>query len=150
MLLPKGHKGRPGIPLQNPTSITIHWIGPYPNQNDAIVYNWWDTGNVTASAHFIVKDDKCTQIIPTDEVAWHCGSRGNYTSIGIEVVPENTDGKFSDKTIETLHDLCQTLPDVELVRHYDWTKKTCPLYYTPMTEGGQERWEELKVRIRHG
>jgi N-acetylmuramoyl-L-alanine amidase CwlA len=149
--IPRGHIARPGIHLVKPTSITIHWVGPYPKQTPEIVRNWWVNGpdgkGVEASAHFIVKDDRIMQCIPTSEVAWHCGSKGNYTSIGIEVVPANEKGVFSDESIETLIYCVSTLPKIELLRHYDWTKKDCPRYYTPLVEYGRKYWEELKDRI---
>jgi N-acetylmuramoyl-L-alanine amidase CwlA len=105
-----------------------------------------------ASAHYIVKDNNVLQCIPTGEVAWHCGSKGNYTSIGIEVIPMNVAGEFSIKSIDSLHELLAILPRVTLKRHYDWTKKDCPLYYTPLAPDGKgdERWENLKLEICNG
>jgi N-acetylmuramoyl-L-alanine amidase CwlA len=87
------------------------------------------------------------QCIPLYEVAWHCGCKGNYTSYGIEVIPADVTGRFSDLTIETLIYCISTLPKLELLRHYDWTKKDCPLYYTPLSDGGQTRWEQLTSAI---
>jgi N-acetylmuramoyl-L-alanine amidase CwlA len=150
--IPRGSLARPGIKLTNPSSITIHWVGPYPNQTPEVVRNWWIKGpdgkGIEASAHFIIKDDRIMQCIPTGEVAWHCGGKGNYTSFGIEVIPANKEGKFSDLSIDTLIYCISTLPAHSiLLRHYDWTKKDCPLYYTPLSEGGQERWEWLITAI---
>jgi N-acetylmuramoyl-L-alanine amidase CwlA len=149
--IPRARPPRPGIALKNPTSITIHWIGPYPNQTPEIVRNWWINGSdgkgLEASAHFIVKENRIMQCIPLAEVAWHCGCKGNYSSIGIEVIPVDTTGRFSDTTIETLIYCISTLPKLELLRHFDWTQKDCPLYYTPLSAGGQERWEQLVAAI---
>jgi N-acetylmuramoyl-L-alanine amidase len=148
--LPKPSPCRPGLILSKPTSITIHWIGPYPNQTVDIPYNWWLKSGLQASAHYIVKDLKVLQCVPENEVAWHCGSKGNYTSLGIEVIPMNIAGQFSADTIDTLCQLLQGLPKVELLRHYDWTGKNCPLYYTPLSDGGQERWEALVKELNDG
>jgi N-acetylmuramoyl-L-alanine amidase len=149
--LPRGKLSRPGIRLTNPTSITIHWIGPYPKHIPEIVRNWWlhgsDGNGLEASAHFIIKDTRIMQCIPLSEVAWHCGSKGNYTSIGIEVIPADEKGVFSDESIETLIYCCSTLPKLQLLRHYDWTEKDCPRYYTPLVDNGRARWEDLKARI---
>jgi N-acetylmuramoyl-L-alanine amidase len=144
--IPRGKPARSGIKLVNPTSITIHWIGPYPGQTPEIVRNYWLSG-VEASAHYIIKDDRIVQCIPTSEVAWHAGPKANYSSIGIEVVPANKDGKFSDTSIETLIYCISLLPKLELLRHYDWTEKDCPLYYTPFSDGGQDRWQQLVAAI---
>jgi hypothetical protein len=146
--LPEYSRPRSGIGLKEITSITIHWIGPYPKQSVWSPYYWWRDGTdgkgIEASAHFIVKDDKVLQAIPEKEVAWHCGSKGNFSSLGIEVVPEDESGVFGPDTLLTLRQLLGTLPKVTLKRHYDWTGKNCPLYYTPFTDGGDKNWESLK------
>jgi N-acetylmuramoyl-L-alanine amidase CwlA len=146
-LLPLNIPARPGIKLPGYDSITIHWIGPYPMQSVQIPRQWWIDSKQEASAHYIVKDENVLLCIPTDEVAWHCGCKaGNYSSIGIEVVPFTSKGEFSAATIDTLKELIATLKKVKLVRHYDWTGKDCPKWYTPLSDipGGDERWEQLK------
>jgi N-acetylmuramoyl-L-alanine amidase CwlA len=146
-LLPVGCPARPGIALQSVFSITIHWIGPYPNQAVDTPRAWWVKSGLQASAHYIVKDADVLQCIPTSEVAWHCGSKGNYTSLGIEVVPASIQGEFSETSIATLKELLGTLPHVELRRHYDWTGKDCPLWYTPLSDGGEDRWNKLREEL---
>jgi N-acetylmuramoyl-L-alanine amidase len=148
MLIPKDALARPGALLKEVTSITIHWIGPYPKQAVETPREWWIKGpsglGMDASAHFIVKDDDVLQCLPTTEVAWHCGCSGNYTSLGIEVVPSDMEGQFSAASIRSLKALLKTLPNVELKRHFDWTGKDCPRYYTPLAMSGDARWAELK------
>ena len=124
-----------------PDSVTIHWIGPYPWQTPEIVRNWWEKGGSEGSAHLIVKDDEVMQVWPLDKVAWHCGnSKGNRSSIGIEVVPLDLEGQFSVLSINTLKAVLDDLfPGLPILRHYDWSGKACPLYY--IEEG---RWERLK------
>jgi N-acetylmuramoyl-L-alanine amidase CwlA len=149
--IPRGKLARSGNSLTGPTSITIHWVGPYPSHTPEIVRNWWlkgpDGNGIQASAHYIIKNDRLMQCIPIYEVAWHCGCKGNYTSIGIEVIPINKEGKFSDRSIETLIYCISLLPKVQLLRHYDWTKKDCPLYYTPFSKDGDDHWRELVAAI---
>jgi N-acetylmuramoyl-L-alanine amidase len=146
-LLPVGSLARPGKKLDTIQSITIHWVGPYPGQSVYAPYYWWRDGpdgkGITASAHFIIKDDTCLQAIPINEVAWHCGNAlGNNTSIGIEVIPVDTSGKFSVLSIETLKEVLASLPKVPLKRHYDWTGKDCPRYYIL-----DERWDTLRRQL---
>jgi len=146
--------------------IIIHWIGPYPNQSATSPWNWWENGSdgkgIKASAHFIVKDDAVLQSLPLNEIGWHSGDARNLDSIGIEVVPKNLAGEFSDTTIATLRDLVAHIrkeigKPLPLERHYDGVqKKDCPRYYTDVTGlagvdgrvenplGGNERWEELR------
>lgn len=126
-----------------PTSITIHWTGPYPGQSPEDVREWWIGSNGEASAHFIVKNDDVLQCWPLDKVAWHAGCKaGNHTSIGIEVIPCNMQGRFSERTIRTLKELLGTLPRLPIVRHYDWTGKDCPSYYTDNAE-----WKALLEKL---
>jgi N-acetylmuramoyl-L-alanine amidase CwlA len=96
----------------------------------------------------VIKDGLVICAIPPTEVAWHCGSKGNYTSIGIEVVPMNKNGEFSDASIASLYELIKAWPNLELLRHYDWTQKDCPRFYTPFVAGGNEAWADLKERLR--
>jgi hypothetical protein len=163
--LPKGHLSRSGRPLSNPTSVTLHWIGPFPRQRVQDPRNWHlrgsDGNGVAASYHYIVKDNDVLQCIPDGEVAWHAGGAGNFSSIGIGIIPMNTTGQFSDDTIETLKKLLARFPNLPLKRHWDWRDdRDCPRYYTPVTsmagvegrinnpEGGQQRWEELVEWLR--
>lgn len=127
-----------------PSVITIHWIGPYPNQTPDIVRDWWIKSGGEASAHFIIKDDECMQCWDISKVAWHAGCKsGNFTSIGIEVIPCDKEGRFSEKSIATLRELLASLPSLPIVRHYDWTGKDCPKYYC-----NPDRWQELLKRLR--
>lgn len=118
-----------------PSSITIHWIGPYPGQTPEQVRKYWIDSNGEASAHFIIKDEQVLQCWPLYKAAWHAGCpQGNYNSIGIEVIPKNVDGEFSEASIQTLRSLIKKLEEdvamrLPIVRHYDWTGKDCPKYY---------------------
>lgn len=126
-----------------PSVITIHWVGPYPDQTPDDVRDWWIKSNGEASAHFIVKEDEVMQCWPLDKIAWHAGcGAGNKSSIGIEVIPCNIQGRFSEKTISTLKELINTLPRLPLIRHYDWTGKDCPKFYVDSNE-----WHELLVKL---
>lgn len=126
------------------TGITIHWIGPYPGQSPADVRKWWIDSKGQASAHVVIKENDVLICWPLNKCAWHAGDRvGNSTNIGIEVIPKNKEGEFSEKTIETLKEFLATLKPVKLMRHYDWTRKDCPRFYC-----NDAKWEELKKKIR--
>ena len=130
-----------------PDSVTIHWIGPYPHHTPEIVWNWWKTGGLDGSAHLIIKDGRCVQCWPFDKVAWHAGnSRGNRSSIGIEVVPMNIEGEFSEASIATLREALDSLfPGMPIKRHHDWSGKDCPRFYCD-----NERWASLKKLLGRG
>ena len=127
-----------------PDSVTIHWIGAYPWQSPEIVRSWWETGGGEGSAHFIIKDNEVLQCWPLDKVAWHCGnSKGNRSSVGIEVVPLDEDGQFSVASIATLKEVLDSFfPGLPLLRHYDWSGKDCPRYYI-----AEDRWDMLKLLL---
>lgn len=127
-----------------PDSVTIHWVGPYPQQTPKVVRDWWATGGLEASAHFVIKDGECMQCWPTGKVCWHCGNlEGNRSSAGIEVIPLDTEGQFSVASIATLKALLdEVYPGLPLMRHCDWSGKDCPKYYV---DG--EKWEELKALL---
>lgn len=128
--------------------VTLHWTGPYPNQEPEVVRDWWIASGGEASAHFIVKDDEVLQCWPLDRVAWHAGCRpGNYQTIGIEVIPKNTAGEFSEKSIKTLKELLAFINEqlgikAPIVRHFDWTGKHCPEYYCDTN-----KWKQLLKEI---
>jgi hypothetical protein len=147
--------------------IIIHWNGPFPNQTPDIVRDWFEKGNgggVQASYHFVLKDKDVLQLMPLNEVAWHSGDMRNWDSIGICVIPENVEGKFSKESEETLRLLVRHVREatglnLPLKRHFDGMQgKPCPLYYTTASgvvskdsdggeRNGQERWEDLKQFI---
>lgn len=127
----------------NPSVITIHWIGPYPSQSPDDVRNWWIKSNGEASAHYIIKNDICMQCWPDNKIAWHAGCKvGNHNSIGIEVIPCDEAGRFSDKSINTLKALLDTFPKMPIVRHFDWTGKDCPKFYC-----NSDEWNKLLKRL---
>ena len=136
----KFDKGQPSV-------VTVHWVGPYPGQTPDMVRDWWIKSGGEASAHYIIKDDVCMQCWPDDKVAWHAGCRaGNTTSIGIEVIPQDTDGRFSKQSIKTLKALLNKLSKKTVVRHFDWTGKECPKFYCNSNE-----WKALlkKLGVRY-
>lgn len=144
-------KARPGKILSKPKYIIIHWIGPFPNQSINDPWKWWENGvdgkGTEASAHFVIKDNDVLKTLPTNEVAWHAGDSRNYCSIGIEVIPNDIYGEFSNASIQTLKELITYLKELlgplEIVRHFDGEqKKRCPEYYVD-----DIRWQELLSRI---
>jgi len=150
--LPKEHVARPGLPLNNPTSVTIHCIGPYPGQAVDTIHTWWlkaSDKSVIESAHFVLKDTKVVQYIPEQEIAYHCGDRkGNSSSLSIMIIPMNIAGQFSQDSIDTLRKLLAKLPKLPIKRHYDWNKQYCPSWYTAVTMYGDAHWIELLKELQ--
>lgn len=135
--------------------IVIHYVA---NAGSSAENNWkyFKNSGVNASSNFIVGlDGEIIQCMPINEVAYHAGNKDvNYNSIGIEVCHPDADGKFSEATYRSLIKLVSWLckkygiSRKNVIRHYDVTKKLCPLYYAgePGSEG-YRRWEELRDDI---
>ena len=91
---------------------------------------------------------------PSLYYTWHCGDgHGKYgitnaNSIGIEVC-QNGDRPFTEKEIGYLAELVPSLmakygvSASNVVRHYDASRKSCPLYYVKRSS----EWTSLKQRI---
>ena len=144
-LFPEGHSLHPTQFFKNYEfqTVTIHWTGNQYGQTPSVIYDWWLKQNNGIGAHFVIKDEHCLQCVPTHAIVAHCGSAtGNRTSIGIEVIPENAAGKFSEKSIKTIKELLSLYPPKHIVRHYDWSGKACPKNYID-----NAAWEKLKLAI---
>ncbi len=141
-LLTPNSYSRPQRRMKELLGIVIHWTAnPYANAEQVRLYfEAKQTGmSGYGSAHYIIGQDGATiQCIPTNEVAWHCGSSQkdpasgqvytdyarkkfgryavnwqttspNYCTIGIELCPTDDSGNFSEKTINAAIDLCAYL-----------------------------------------
>lgn len=156
-LLPVNRYNNPNtaVPLDN-IEIAIHNTGdPAATADDLLAYYnnvargvFADNKNAWTSANFIVGFDgtiiKCIEVGRMS----YAVSGNNHKLINIEVCQEDKSGKFSDKAINALRDLVTYLmskyniPADRVKRHYDYTRKPCPLYYVD-----NARWAELKQTI---
>lgn len=113
-------------------------------------------GNRGASAHYFIDDGGIWEYAdPAKYYTWHCGDgHGKYgitnaNSIGIEVCMDG-DNPYTEKEIGYLGELVRHLmdefdvPASRIVRHYDASRKMCPLYYAKR----QDEWSKLHKRIR--
>lgn len=144
---------RPGEKLHSIHSLVFHWVGN-ANTSDSANARYFETlskqdpfddeDDIYASAHYVLDDDSIIQMIPDDEIAYHAGSSWwNRNSIGIEICHPDWTGKFTEKTMKNLTSLAvqlcikheiDPLGDKRFMRHYDITKKMCPLYWVEHPE----------------
>jgi N-acetylmuramoyl-L-alanine amidase CwlA len=132
-ILPKG-KVIPNVLMVN-NFITIHNtgnIGAPAKNNHNYMKNCNKHGERIASWHFTVDDKEIYQAAPANMRCYHAGtSRGNNTSIGIEIC------QFNDKerqrkaymnAIELVKILMKyyNLSADKVRQHYEWSKKDCP------------------------
>lgn len=173
----KGKESRPGKKLKEVKAIVIHWTG-VPKQSWQTVRKWWDddTNGVYGSAHYIIDmSGNIIECIPSDEVAYHVGSKAdqytdfakhyfgenvcsNYDSpnnycIGIEKIPVDSDGNYTDKTENATIGLAVALlkkyglTTDNLLMHSHIRKiqyKTCPK--KEATDPAE--WGEFKLKVK--
>lgn len=149
MLVPINLYSRPGIKLRNVKGIVLHWTAT-PNAPAINVVRYFaglaQTKKVYASAHFVVDESSIYQAIPSDEIAYHCGSKtytedalhrlGTYPNnctLGIEMCV-NAKGEIAEATFQRTADLvAELLQTYHLTVNDLWTHKgvvgwkDCPL-----------------------
>ena len=141
-LLTPNEYSRPQTPIKELRGIVIHWTAnPHANaEQNRLFFEAKKTGmGGYGSAHYIIgQDGEVLQVIPTNEIAYHCGTNQkdpasgqfytdyarrkyghyavhwqttspNYCTIGIELCPTDYDGNFTEKTINAAIDLCAYL-----------------------------------------
>lgn len=156
-LLPVNKYNNPNknVPIEG-IEIAIHNTGDAGANADLLLayYNnvargvFADNKNAWTSTNFIVGfDGKIIKCIEVGKMSYAV-SGNNHRLINIEVCQEDKSGKFSDSAINALRDLVtwlMTKYDISadrVKRHYDYTRKPCPLYYVD-----NARWADLKQTI---
>ncbi len=143
------------IRKETPKYIVIHTTGNPKKGADAMAhFAYWNSGNRGQSADFVVDDTGAVQINDyTRYYTWHCGDgKGKYgitnaNSIGIEICI-NEDGDFEralEHTITLVRDLMGKTGILNVVRHYDASRKMCP---AALSANNWEKWKEFKRRLQ--
>ena len=145
---------RPGTPLEKVDGVVIHYVGN-PSTTAQANRNYFESlssgeTETYASSHFVVGlEGEVIQCIPLTEIAYASNSR-NSDTIAIECCHESEDGKFNQKTYDSLVHLtawlCQkfNLTAEDVIRHYDVTGKACPLYYVEH----EDAWQSFKDDVK--
>ena len=141
--------------------IVIHYTANDGDTDEANA-NYFASRIIKASAHYFVDGDSVTQSVPDNYVAWsvggskynNCKTTGggkyytkctNSNSISIELCDTKKDGKIypTKKTINNAIELTRKLmkryniPSTNVIRHFDVTGKTCPVYWCGTSEKNQ-------------
>ena len=138
--------------------IVVHYVGAGTSAPGSALANcrYFSGGDRQASAHYFIDDASIYEYADPSVAAWHCGDgHGRYgitnnNSIGIEVC--NNGGPYTAKEIDRLTWLVQRLmkqygvPASRVVRHYDASRKMCPLYYVQ----NPSAWKSLHAQITGG
>lgn len=135
--------------------IVVHYTATTAAAENNCIY--FGSANRNSSAdYFIDKNGAIWQYNadPRGHYSWHCGDGGgrygitNSNSIGIEVVSAGE--PYTEQEIESLHKLVKALqedygvPDANVVRHYDASRKICP---APYAGSNDSKWPGLKTEI---
>lgn len=152
---------RSGEKQNNITDIVIHYVGNAGSSaiaNRNYFENLRNTHKTSASSHYIIGlNGEIIQCIPDDEVAFHSGSYSeNRKSIGIENCHPGVDGKFNEKTYNSLIELCTYLCkkyniNINNVKTHNMiTGKSCPKYYVEHNEAWQQLKQDINNKINNG
>lgn len=151
-LLTYNEYSRPGDALEQVNGIVIHYTanrGSSAQANRDYFEGLKDTGETSASAHFIVGlNGEVVQCIPTAEIAYASNDR-NSDTVSIECCYENEDGSFNRDTYSELVHLTAwlcakfSLTSESVIRHYDVTGKLCPIYYVEH----EEEWDAFRADV---
>jgi N-acetylmuramoyl-L-alanine amidase len=138
---------RPKKKLIKLKGIVIHWTANINRGADALANrNYFNNTARACSAHYIVDDKKIIHCIPDNEVAYHVGA-SKYAQVGLSILDNpyspnffligvemcvNSDGEWQntyDNAIKLTAFLVKKykLSVNDVYRHYDITKKACPL-----------------------
>lgn len=137
--------------------IVVHYTGAGSPKAGCAKNNciYFGGGNRNASAHYFIDDGGIWEYAdPKTYYTWHCGDgKGKYgitnaNSIGIEVC-QNGDIPYTSKEISYLTELVTYLMKTfnvkaeNVVRHYDASRKQCPMYYAKRST----EWNTLRKQI---
>ncbi|MBR6401583.1 MAG: N-acetylmuramoyl-L-alanine amidase [Firmicutes bacterium] len=139
MFLTPNKYSRPQIPLKKVKKIAVHYVGNAGSTakgNRDYFESLKNGRGVYASSHYIIGlEGEIIQCIPENEVSYDTNEANSY-SISIENCHPLADGKFDQKTLESLKELCADIcirygldPTKDIIRHYDVSGKRCPLWW---------------------
>ncbi len=162
-LLTPNKYSRPGTVLTRHEKTAVHYtadpgataqnIRDYFESLKSVKARTTDKGTIFtyASSHYVIGlDGEVIQCVPDMEIAYTTNSANVY-SLSIEVCHPDSTGKFNDVTYMSLVELCTLLcmrykltPTEDLIRHYDITRKLCPLWFVNYPA----EWTLFKQRVQ--
>ncbi len=139
MYLTPNSFSRPLIPLEKVKKIAVDYVGNAGSTARAN-RNYFESlkngRGLYASAHYIIGlEGEIIQCIPENEISYATNKANSY-SISIECCHAEKNGRFNEKTLNSLRELCADIckryrldPIKDIIRHYDVTGKLCPLWW---------------------
>ncbi len=144
---------RPQKKLRRINGIVVHYTanpGTTAENNRNYFENLKDTMETSVSSHFVIGlEGEIVQCIPLTEISYASNNRNDDT-ISIECCHPDKTGKFNQTTYKSLVSLVAALcsefelDDKDVIRHYDVTRKLCPLYFVEH----EDAWKQFKKDVR--
>jgi N-acetylmuramoyl-L-alanine amidase len=174
LLTPNKHS-RPQTPMPAVLAVVMHWTEAY-GWSALEIRDYFESlksgvEGRSASAHYAVDEDEAILMVPTSEVAYHCGSGSDFPigytqfaidrfhdypnkyTIGIEMCIKG-DGEFDPRTIDNARMIAATActrydlrPALQIVRHYDVTGKVCPKRFVEYPKEFEAFKESVKTTM---
>lgn len=129
-------------PKQAIKYLAVHYTANFSNAANAYAhYRYFNNNNVGASAHIFVDDKEIIQIIGESTVAYAVGDNQgygralngctNYNSISVEmcVNKDANQNEVYKNTVAVFQALRKKYPNATICRHYDVSRKVCPLAF---------------------
>ena len=148
-LLSINEYSRPGIKTDGTYYLVIHYLAnpkTTAQQNHDYFESLKDLESTYMSANYVIGlEGEIIQCVPDDEIAY-ASNEMNSQSISIENCHNDSTGKFTEATYDSLVELTAYLAEKydldrdHIIRHYDVTGKICPKYYVEH----EDKWEEFK------
>ncbi len=150
-IIPKNKYNRPGT-ASKPARICVHYTGQAGTDAERLALFYANVAagmfpdkplNWTSTQYIVGLSGDIIRIIPDKEVAYAASGKNSGT-IHIEVCYKKQSGEFEEASKAALRELVQYLmkkhgiPAEKVVRHYDLTKKHCPMFYVD-----ENRWAVL-------
>lgn len=152
MLLTPNSYSRPQSPLWIVNGVVIHYTanpGSTAEANRNYFENLKTSKETYSSSHFVIGiDGEIIQCIPLNEISYASNTR-NGDTISIECCHPDETGEFTKETYDSLVKLTTwlcinyNLKEKDILRHYDVTKKLCPLYYVE----NEDKWSDFKNEV---
>lgn len=124
------------------TRIAIHWTANDNETADAENnVKYFAKTKRKASAHWVVDEAECINCVKEKDIAFSLGKKGdprskwnNSCSISVEICANFQTSEDSIKVFKNTIELCKKLhkryPHAIFMRHFDFTGKDCPKWFT--------------------
>ena len=150
--IPVDSTGKRTLMHMDPVYLTIHSTANLDSDAWGERSYLLNPENTSDTAFHIVVDYKeAIEVVPLDEVAYHCGNLdGNKITVGIEICERGDREKTLQNAIQVASDFlnAREWTIAKLRRHKDWAIKECPRIFTTHQASPHHTWEWFTNEIK--